>query len=76
MNVPALSGLFKAAREPRLCLPHYTVQHFNQLPVPLSQVLKDGEKAADIRAVVLDKDNCFAVPGTNTIHASCTVCTS
>nr|POF14069.1 hypothetical protein CFP56_03093 [Quercus suber] len=49
-----------------LCLPHHTVSTFDQLPVPLSQAFKHrtpiSEKTPDIRAVVLDKDNCFSVP--------------
>jgi phosphatidylglycerophosphatase GEP4 len=55
-----LSGTLNALRvlkNPALCYPHLTIPTFDHLPVPLSPALK-----ADIRAVVLDKDNCFAVP--------------
>jgi hypothetical protein len=60
-------------REPTLCLPQHTVSTFNHLPIPLSKAFprKDGVqggKEVDIQAIVLDKDNCFAVPHTNEIH--------
>lgn len=68
-----LSGTFNVLRlftNPALCLPHYTVSTFEQIPVPLSAAftVKHGEKRPDIRAIVLDKDNCFAVPKSNEIH--------
>ena len=55
---------------PALCLPHHTVSTFEQLPIPLTKafVRKDGEKEPNIRAVVLDKDNCVAVPNTDQIY--------
>ena len=65
-----LSGSFNFLRlfvNPILCLPHHTVSTFDQIPIPLSKAF-DGEKKPDIRAVVLDKDNCFAVPYDNHIH--------
>ncbi|KAF2087989.1 HAD-superfamily phosphatase [Saccharata proteae CBS 121410] len=70
MNLSGTLNVFKLFLQPTLCLPHHTVSTFNQLPIPLSKALigKDGEKAADIRAVVLDKDNCFAVPHTNEVY--------
>lgn len=48
------------------------VKTFDQLPVPLSQAFapSTSEKTVDVRAVVLDKDNCFAAPHSNTIHPS------
>ncbi|OJD31169.1 had superfamily phosphatase [Diplodia corticola] len=69
MNLSGTLNVFKLLRDPALCLPHYTVSTFNQLPVPLSRALTrpDG-KPVDIRAVVLDKDNCFAVPHTDEVH--------
>lgn len=70
-----LSGSFNFLRlfvNPTLCLPHHTVSTFDQIPVPLSNAfnVKQGEKKPDIRAVVLDKDNCFAVPYENHVHVS------
>jgi phosphatidylglycerophosphatase GEP4 len=75
-----ISGTFNVLRllvNPALCLPHHTVATFDQLPVPLSSAFhragtkaSDGKAHPDIRAVVLDKDNCFAVPHQNEIHAA------
>lgn len=68
-----LSGTFNVFRllfNPSLCLPHATFSSFNQLPVPLSKAFAQGEKGnyVDIRAVILDKDNCFARPGENRVY--------
>jgi phosphatidylglycerophosphatase GEP4 len=68
-----LSGSFNFLRlfvNPTLCLPHHTISTFDQLPIPLSKAfdVNTGEKQPDIRAVVLDKDNCFAVPYENNVH--------
>lgn len=56
-----ISGTFNALRllyNPRLCMPQMTVPTFNDLPIPLGP---------DIKAVVLDKDNCFCYPHENKI---------
>lgn len=73
MNISGTLAVFRLLREPTLCLPQHTVSTFNHLPVPLSKAFprKDGANAsleADIQAVVLDKDNCFAIPHTNEVH--------
>lgn len=70
MNVSATVNILRLFRDPSLCLPHYTIPTFHQLPIPLSTAFasRDGEKKADIRAVVLDKDNCFAVPKQNIVY--------
>ena len=73
MNVSAIISVFKIIRDPSLCLPHYTVANFGLLPIPLSGAFakyQSGEKSVDIRAVVLDKDNCFAKPHENAVHRS------
>ncbi|KAF2688283.1 HAD-superfamily phosphatase, partial [Lentithecium fluviatile CBS 122367] len=70
MNISGTLNVFRLIRDPTLCLPQHTVSTFNHLPVPLSKAFaknNDG-KEVDIRAVVLDKDNCFAVPHTNEVH--------
>jgi phosphatidylglycerophosphatase GEP4 len=61
-----------------LCLPHHTVSTFNHLPIPLSRAFTkaDNEKKVDIKAVVLDKDNCFAVPKENEVYEPYTVCST
>ncbi|AGO14184.1 AaceriAER392Wp [[Ashbya] aceris (nom. inval.)] len=51
-----LSGTLNACKllvNPRLCLPDIVVPTFADLPIPLGP---------NIKAVVLDKDNCFAYP--------------
>lgn len=70
MNISGTLNVFRLIRDPALCLPHRTVSTFNHLPVPLSKAIvgKNGEKGADIRVVVLDKDNCFAVPHENEVY--------
>lgn len=73
MNVSGTLNVFRLLRDPTLCLPQHTVSTFNHLPIPLSKAFprkigKDGEKEVDIQAVVLDKDNCFAIPHTDEVH--------
>lgn len=71
-NVSATLNLFRLVAKPSLCLPHSTISTFNQLPIPLNATFakyeNDGKKKVDIRAVVLDKDNCFAVPHENEVY--------
>jgi hypothetical protein len=64
MNVSATFNIFRLIANPTLCLPHATISNFNQLPIPVSEAFASGERSPppDIRAVVLDKDNCFAIP--------------
>lgn len=70
MNISATLNIFRLIRDPALCLPHSTVPNFNHLSVPVSKAFLKGEKGQepDIRAVVLDKDNCFAKPKENVIY--------
>jgi phosphatidylglycerophosphatase GEP4 len=71
MNVSATVNVLRLLANPSLCLPHHTIATFDQLPVPLSTAFASryGEKKPDIRAVVLDKDNCFSVPKRNEVYA-------
>ena len=64
LNLSASLNIFKLIAKPSLCLPHATVATFNDLPVPLGQLFPkpSSASAVDIRAVVLDKDDCFAYP--------------
>jgi len=75
MNVSGTLSFFRLFGNPSLCLPHHTVPTFNHLPIPLSRAFNkvDDEKKVDIRAVVLDKDNCFAVPKENEVYKPYTV---
>lgn len=70
MNVSAIINIVRLVRDPALCLPHASVPTFNHLPVPVSSVFTNGENGlkSDIRAVVLDKDNCFAYPKENAVY--------
>ena len=69
MNFSATLNVFRLIQNPSLCLPHASIPNFNHLPIPLSTafVARHGGKV-DIRAVVLDKDNCFAKPKENAVH--------
>lgn len=66
-NVSATLNLFRLAIRPALCLPQATISTFNDLPVPLNKAFAKY-KSPDIRALVLDKDNCFAMPHQNSIY--------
>lgn len=69
-NVSATLNIFRLIARPTLCLPHATISTFDQLPIPLNQAFgkTTNGRDADIRAVVLDKDNCFAYPNKNEVH--------
>ncbi|KAL8759922.1 MAG: hypothetical protein Q9184_003482 [Pyrenodesmia sp. 2 TL-2023] len=66
MNVSATLNVLRLFGKPSLCLPHSTISTFNDLPVPLSDAFWPSNP--DIRAVVLDKDNCFAIPKENVVY--------
>jgi phosphatidylglycerophosphatase GEP4 len=66
-NVSATLNVFRLITKPTLCLPHATISTFNHLPIPLNKAF-GKYKNVDIRAVVLDKDNCFACPNSNDVH--------
>jgi hypothetical protein len=72
MNISGTLNVFRLIWSPTLCLPQHTISTFNHLPVPLSKAFpqKDGDdrQPVDIRAVVLDKDDCFAIPHTNEVY--------
>lgn len=68
LNVSATLNVFRLLAKPSLCLPQATVSTFNQLPIPLNAVFAKKYGKVDIRAVVLDKDNCFARPGENEVY--------
>ena len=67
-NVSATLSLFRLIAKPASCLPQSTISTFNQLPIPLNKAFNEKYRNVDIRAVVLDKDNCFAYPNSNEIH--------
>jgi phosphatidylglycerophosphatase GEP4 len=68
-----LSGFFNVSRclaSPSLCLPHATVSTFNDLPIPLDKAFESKKTKSNIKAVVLDKDDCFAYPESNEVFKS------
>jgi len=71
MNISGALNVFRLFANPALCLPQHTVATFDQIPIPLSAAFTsrhDEKKKPDIRAVVLDKDNCFAIPKQNNVY--------
>ncbi|KAL2266467.1 hypothetical protein VTJ83DRAFT_5819 [Remersonia thermophila] len=68
LNLSASLNIFRLLAKPSLCLPHATVSTFEDLPVPLGKAFSKPGRPVDIRAVVLDKDDCFAVPDDNQVH--------
>lgn len=70
LNLSASLNIFKLLAKPSLCLPHATVATFNDLPIPLNKAFPGKDKIVDIRAVVLDKDDCFAYPEDSEVYDS------
>jgi len=68
LNLSASVNIFKLFAKPSLCLPHATISTFEDLPVPLDQLFAQKGRAVDIRAVVLDKDDCFAYPDKSEVY--------
>lgn len=68
LNLSASLNIFKLLANPSLCLPHATISTFKDLPIPLDSAFKRKGVDVNIKAVVLDKDDCFAVPETNEVH--------
>ncbi|KAI1002319.1 hypothetical protein K3495_g5882 [Podosphaera aphanis] len=71
-NFSATLNLFRLVDQPNLCLPHASISTFNQLPVPLKKEFFGEQNGHndEIRAIVLDKDNCFAMPHSNSVYKS------
>jgi phosphatidylglycerophosphatase GEP4 len=74
LNLSGSLNVFKLIAKPSLCLPHATVSTFNDLPSPLDKAFESQGKKSNIKAVVLDKDDCFAYPHANEIYPSYVVC--
>lgn len=68
LNLSASLNIFKLISNPSLCLPHATIATFKDLPIPLDSAFQGRGEKIEIKAVVLDKDDCFAVPETNVVH--------
>ena len=74
LNLSASLNATRLLFRPSLCLPHYTVSTFNELPIPLSKAFEKEGRKVDIRAVVLDKDDCFAYPDAKEVYEPYRVC--
>ncbi|KAK0635443.1 mitochondrial PGP phosphatase [Bombardia bombarda] len=70
LNLSASLNVFKLLAKPSLCLPHATVPTFEELPLPLDAAFAKQGRQVDIRAVVLDKDDCFAYPEHNEVYGA------
>ncbi|KAI5461434.1 mitochondrial PGP phosphatase [Mariannaea sp. PMI_226] len=69
LNLSASLNITRLLFQPSLCLPHHTVPTFNDLPIPLDKgLLRKNGRQAEIKAVVLDKDDCFAYPDSKEVH--------
>jgi phosphatidylglycerophosphatase GEP4 len=68
LNLSGTLNIFKLLSKPSLCLPHATIATFDELPVPLNKAFAGNGRQVDIRAVVLDKDDCFAIPDHSQVH--------
>lgn len=73
-NLSGTLNIFKVLARPALCLPQATISTFNDLPIPIGRSFdgkgaENGEKEGKvvIKAVVLDKDDCFAWPKENVV---------
>lgn len=68
LNLSASLNVTRLLFKPSLCLPHHTVSTFNDLPIPLDKAFEKQGKKTDIKAVVLDKDDCFAYPDDKEVY--------
>lgn len=76
MNLSGTLSFFKFLVNLPLGLPHATVNSFRDIPVEISKILiaANAGKPPDIRAIVLDKDNCFAKAKENVVYEPYQVC--
>ncbi|CAM1508176.1 Fc.00g050240.m01.CDS01 [Cosmosporella sp. VM-42] len=68
LNLSASLNITRLIFKPSLCLPHHTASTFNDLPIPLDKALQQDGRKVEIKAVVLDKDDCFAYPDANEVY--------
>jgi phosphatidylglycerophosphatase GEP4 len=70
VNLSAALNAFRLLYEPQLARPHVVISQFSDLKFPLGNCIAMNVKrrfqtdirVPDIRAVVVDKDNCIAKP--------------
>ncbi len=70
LNLSASVNVFRLLARPALCMPHAVVQTFNDIPIPLDGAFaaKARERKPVIKAIVLDKDDCFAYPESSEVY--------
>ena len=69
INLSGTINMFRLLYAPKLARPHVVLHQFSDLTFPLGKCVATNVKKKygvdvepDIRAVVIDKDNCFAKP--------------
>jgi phosphatidylglycerophosphatase GEP4 len=70
LNLSASLNIFRLIAKPSLCLPHATVSTFNDIPIPIDSAFEKAGRHVDIKAVVLDKDDCFAYPESSDVFSA------
>ncbi|KAB5547303.1 mitochondrial PGP phosphatase [Coniochaeta sp. 2T2.1] len=70
LNINGFLNVFRCLASPSICLPHATISTFNDLPIPLDKAFEARKGKPTIKAVVLDKDDCFAYPESSTVFES------
>ncbi|CUM64284.1 uncharacterized protein PRCAT00001882001 [Priceomyces carsonii] len=70
-NISATLNVSRLLLNPSLCLPHLTVSSFDQLTFPIKF---SNFSQANIKGIVLDKDNCFAKDKDDKVWPEYSVC--
>lgn len=70
-NLSATLNVTRVLYLPSMSLPHLAIKTFDQLPIPLEL---PGHLGAKIKALVIDKDNCFAKDGDDKVWPEYQVC--
>ena len=63
MNVSGTLNALRVLTKPSLCIPSATVSTFDKLCIPIRR-----SGWPEVKAVVLDKDNCFAIQGEQNVY--------
>ena len=82
MNLSGTINTFRLFYHPKLSRPHVVLNQFSDLTFPLGKCIASNVKRKygvtipepDIRAIVLDKDNCIAKPHSLEIWSDYRVC--
>jgi phosphatidylglycerophosphatase GEP4 len=69
LNISGTLSVFLLFARPSLCIPQATIRNFNELPLPINRLFEKDPRfgKVNVRAVVLDKDDCFAWPETSEV---------